>query len=125
MWMAFICMWMLLMQCMMEAVDAHSEANPSEDKNCPICNMSAKDDKFEWFVQLKNGQKIYTCGMTSGVDYKKGESYFSHPSLLGATMVSNCTSIASSFSTDMLNSLNCFCPVERFSGWNEMYSRLS
>ncbi|OQR95928.1 3-ketoacyl-CoA thiolase A [Thraustotheca clavata] len=66
---------------------AHSHAaGINDDKRCPSCNMAAKDAKFTWFTELNNGQRIYTCAMNTGDDYKKGSNYFSHPSLVGATM---------------------------------------
>ncbi|OQR99024.1 hypothetical protein ACHHYP_07431 [Achlya hypogyna] len=52
-------------------------------KHCPVCNMDAEDG---WFVELKNGQRLYTCSMTSGDNYLAGIHGFSHPALFGATM---------------------------------------
>ncbi|RHY26818.1 hypothetical protein DYB32_007255 [Aphanomyces invadans] len=57
-----------------------------DDKHCPICNMFVKDENLTWFTELKNGQRIYTCGMTNGTQFARGKNSFSHPSLVGATL---------------------------------------
>ncbi|OQR92764.1 hypothetical protein ACHHYP_03231 [Achlya hypogyna] len=68
---------------------AHAHAHAAgvnDDKRCPSCNMVAKDANFTWYTELNHGQKIYTCAMNTGLDYKEGEKAFSHPALVGATL---------------------------------------
>ncbi len=67
--------------------DDHGSRESDNDgiTRCPLCSMSVKDYNMSWFLELNNGQRIYTCGMNDGTKYESGT--FSHPSLLGATMV--------------------------------------
>ncbi|ETV77239.1 hypothetical protein H257_08700 [Aphanomyces astaci] len=68
------------------AAQATAAAGIHDDKHCPLCNMYVKDDNLTWFTELKNGQRIYTCGMTNGTQFSRGKNSFSHPSLVGATL---------------------------------------
>ncbi|KAF0690309.1 Aste57867_18290 [Aphanomyces stellatus] len=89
----------LLLSVLTPVVDAHAAhgahaaqattgaaSGVNDDKHCPLCNMWVKDENMTWFTELKNGQRIYTCGMTNGTQYQLGSKYFSHPSLVGATL---------------------------------------
>ncbi|OQR95357.1 hypothetical protein THRCLA_07943 [Thraustotheca clavata] len=59
-------------------------------KRCPVCNMMAED---AWYVQMRHGQKLLTCSMTSGDNYATGIHAFSHPALLGFKMNSYLTTV--------------------------------
>ncbi|EQC32506.1 hypothetical protein SDRG_09832 [Saprolegnia diclina VS20] len=52
-------------------------------KHCPICNMNAED---AWYIEMKHGQRLFTCSMTTGDNFAAGIHAFSHPALLGAAM---------------------------------------
>ncbi|CAK4085816.1 unnamed protein product [Aphanomyces euteiches] len=65
---------------------AAAASTVNDDKHCPLCNMFATDYNLTWFTELNNGQRIYTCGMTDGTQYKNGKNSFSHSSLVGATL---------------------------------------
>ncbi|ETV89582.1 hypothetical protein H257_00804 [Aphanomyces astaci] len=58
-------------------------ALPGGSKHCPICNMDVVSD---WYIQMAHGQRIYSCSMIDGSQFKSGVRGFSHASLVGATM---------------------------------------
>ncbi|KAG9416235.1 hypothetical protein AC1031_000632 [Aphanomyces cochlioides] len=60
-----------------------SMGSSGDGKHCPICNMDVESD---WFVLMKHGQKINSCSMTDGSQFRLGVNAFSHAARIGATM---------------------------------------
>lgn len=59
--------------------------------HCPVCNMNMVNETsgvdIDWYVQYAFGQKVHTCGMASGLNFKYGQAFMSHPSRIGLNIV--------------------------------------